>query len=172
ESETGLFMITMEARNDLFKDKSAGAPFTIYVYGKQWSTRAYAVTPGGKVTDSFSLGLFDNRKYAIRVDGPNGFMREYRGDAAITVDMKYSVDKPSIDIQISDARKLKFEIVDNAYSGETQLIDGGSITLDLSKTSGWYDSTILSDNFEFHFAGRVETGKESTTDPALDGPAF
>ena len=45
-----------------------------------------------------------------------------------------------------------------------------STTLDLSKSSNWYDSTLRVSDFEFRFAGRVETGKDGITDPALDSP--
>jgi len=42
--------------------------------------------------------------------------------------------------------------------------------LNLGKSSGWYDFTVKvsgADNFEKRFAGRVETGKESITDPYM-----
>ena len=40
----------------------------------------------------------------------------------------------------------------------------------LEKSSGWYDLTITSKGdaaFRQHFAGHLETGMESTTDPAM-----
>ncbi len=44
------------------------------------------------------------------------------------------------------------------------------IILDPLANGGWYDYSILVDgagSFEKRYAGRVETGKESTSDPAM-----
>jgi phospholipase C len=44
------------------------------------------------------------------------------------------------------------------------------ITLDMSKTFGWYDLSIKlkdSASFERRYAGRVETGSSSKTDPLM-----
>jgi phospholipase C len=46
------------------------------------------------------------------------------------------------------------------------------MVLDLIKTYGWYDFTVKvkgNDSFEKRYAGRVETGKESFTDPMMGG---
>jgi phospholipase C len=174
------FNILMEARKDLFKDKTAGAPFTVYVYGKQWATKSYAVAPGGKVNDSFSLDLFPNGKYHIRIDGPNGFMREYKGSVNddLMVDLGYDKKMTqNIVINIVSSSVVSdIEIIDNAYGRKKETMSLGkmtivSTTIDLSKSSGWYDSTLRAGNdFEFRFAGRLETGKDTITDPALDTP--
>ena len=167
----------MEARRDLFKDKAAGAPFTVYVYGKQWATRSYAVQPGGSVKDSFPLDLFENNNYHIRIDGPNGFMREYRGTAADPLAVDIGYDKAmngNIVVNIvSNSNTSNIEIVDNAYGQKKEIISLGkktivSTSIDLAKSSGWYDSTLRVGDFEFRFAGRVEIGRDSITDPALD----
>jgi phospholipase C len=177
EKNKKAFGVTLESRK-------AGAPFTIYVYGKEWTTRSYAVAPGRSVKDSFALDLFENNKYHIRIDGPNGFMREYKGDAndALIVDLGYEADNNkamtgNIIVNIISMSNLSdLEIIDNAYGQEKQTMSLGKTTiiktsLDLSKSSGWYDSTLrVGGNFEFRFAGRVETGRESITDPALDTP--
>jgi phospholipase C len=177
------FSFIMEARKDLFKDKAAGAPFTIYAYGKEWSTRSYAVAPGGSVKDSWPLDLFENGNYHFRVDGPNGFMREYKGNTndAMVVDIGYEVDKNkamtgNIKVNIvASGAPVSLEIIDNAYGQEKASMRLGKMTvisqsLDLSKSQGWYDSTLRSGNFEIRFAGRVETGKETITDPAINKP--
>ncbi|MEI9920415.1 MAG: phospholipase C, phosphocholine-specific [Bacteroidota bacterium] len=165
------FSITMESRG------VAGAPFIAYVIGKEWATRSYAVKAGGSVKDMFDLSLFENGKYHIRIDGPNGFMREYKGSAndPVIVDLGYAKTKNgdvAINI-ISNSNVQSLEIIDNAYGQKPQTMSLGkttiiSNTVDLSKTSGWYDLTVRVSDLEFRFAGRVETGKESITDPALD----
>ncbi len=37
----------------------------------------------------------------------------------------------------------------------------------LAFSQGWYDFTVAGENFERRFAGRVETGLASVSDPAL-----
>jgi len=180
------FNFVMEARKDVFKDKAAGAPFTIYAYGKQWATRSYAVAPGQSVKDTWPLDIFENGSYHFRVDGPNGFMREYKGSIndAVLVDIGYKVDgnkaiTESIVVNmISSSSGANFEIVDNAYGQEKQTISIGKKTLinndiDFSKSAGWYDTSIRNPgtNFEIRFAGRIETGKEGITDPAINKPS-
>jgi phospholipase C len=42
----------------------------------------------------------------------------------------------------------------------------------LNHVFGWYDFLITTDadpGFQYHFAGHVETGKDSASDPALGG---
>ena len=38
---------------------------------------------------------------------------------------------------------------------------------DLAGSGRWYDFTVTADNLERRFAGRVETGKPSVSDPAM-----
>lgn len=48
--------------------------------------------------------------------------------------------------------------------------DGYTIILNLNKSHGWYDFSVLasgSNKFERRYAGHVETGKESFTDPVM-----
>ncbi|HZY79046.1 MAG TPA: phospholipase C, phosphocholine-specific [Cyclobacteriaceae bacterium] len=182
------FKFTFEAKKDIFKEKAAGAPFHVYAYGKDFSTRTYAVAAGQSLSDSWPVDIFDNGNYHFRVDGPNGFMREYKGNVAETVlvDLGYeeAADKNKfltgnvmVNIVATSSKPVKIEITDNAYrqkkisaeAGKTSLI---SLKLDLSKSFGWYDSTvrIVGTNFEVRFAGRVETGKDTMTDPALERP--
>ncbi|UZJ63119.1 DUF756 domain-containing protein [Sphingobacterium sp. KU25419] len=69
---------------------------------------------------------------------------------------------------------LNINVKDNAYrlwNKKIALKADQSITwiMDTKQQSGWYDITltILNRSFERHFAGRVETGKHSKTDPQL-----
>jgi phospholipase C len=63
------------------------------------------------------------------------------------------------------------EITDNAYKSGNHTLKGTSkITLDLSRSFGWYDFTVKVKGFnafEQRFAGRVETGKTSFSDPLM-----
>lgn len=177
------FNFTFEAKKDIFKDKAAGAPFLVYAFARDWATRSYAVAAGQSISDSWPLDIFPDGNYHFRVDGPNGFMREYKGhvndkvtvDLGLEVGSKKTVTGNGIFNIVSSLPKASIEISDNAYGQKKINIEAGkgsliSIALDTSKSHGWYDSTVRvsGTGFEARFAGRIETGKESITDPAID----
>jgi phospholipase C len=155
------FDFVLEARG------TAGTPFHIYAYGKDFSTKCYAVAAGQPVKDSWPLDIFENGNYHFRVDGPNGFMRELKGNAKenFLIDIQYEKENVAL------TGNASMEIIDNAYGKKKQSIKENKKTV-LTTSSGWYDSTIRvpGTTYELRIAGRVETGKDSITDPALDKP--
>jgi phospholipase C len=66
-------------------------------------------------------------------------------------------------------------IADHAYNGEYPLraLARGEqtvVTLPLAKSQGWYDFSVRvkgHDGFEKRFAGRIETGRDSISDPYM-----
>jgi len=67
-------------------------------------------------------------------------------------------------------------VTDNAYKNapKTVILEAkngqSTLTLDLKKSHGWYDVSVRVegvDGFEQRFAGHVETGKDSVSDPAM-----
>jgi len=69
-------------------------------------------------------------------------------------------------------------VVDNAYGAATQRkqVEAGgnaSVRLNLQRNHGWYDFTVKTRETEAEaearFAGRIETGKASFTDPLMGG---
>ena len=76
-------VIRFQAKNDLFKDKAAGAPFTAYAFtaGGGYVCRNYAVDAGDVVEDSWKLADFISGEYHIRVYGPNGYFWTFSGSA-------------------------------------------------------------------------------------------
>ncbi|RYG27823.1 MAG: DUF756 domain-containing protein [Chitinophagaceae bacterium] len=82
-----------------------------------------------------------------------------------------------ISISNGDNNKQQTLIIkDNAYKNSPKKIkltgSGTTVQLDLSKSYGWYDFTITVEGSERSFkryAGHVETGKMSRTDPAMGG---
>jgi phospholipase C len=178
----------MKAGNEFFAEASAGSPFYVYAPGKYKNEEVkvwnYAVTAGDELKDNWNVNDFENGHYRLRVYGPNGFFREFSGiknDGAIDVKMKYEQvnGKPTGNIILELVNKAigskGIIITDNSYKAATieQTIEGTAskeITLDMSKTFGWYDLSIKlkdSASFERRYAGRVETGSSSKTDPLM-----
>src|SRR5450432_1840065 len=78
--DKSFFSISMAVGNLYFKDRSAGCPFIIYTYGKEFKTKNYAVSAGDQLFDKTLMSEFENDNYDIRLYGPNGFFRSYKGN--------------------------------------------------------------------------------------------
>ncbi|MFT3748875.1 MAG: phospholipase C, phosphocholine-specific [Agriterribacter sp.] len=187
--------IKITAGDTVFGKQSCGAPFSVYAPGgftgadgkteraKNWS---FAVKAGDTLTYQWPVDAFETGKYHLRLYGPNGFYREIKGDSndpVIDIDCLYETGvskKLSGNIIVRVANKnpqqaAEIEIIDNAYKNKTvkRAIAKSAteqVVLNLSKNRGWYDFTVKvsgAGHFEKRFAGRVETGKESITDPYM-----
>jgi phospholipase C len=185
------FEINFAAQRQVFGKKAAGAPFLVYAPGKYktedmrvWS---YGVAAGDHLQDSWPLEDFENSAYHLQVHGPNGFFREFKGgsqDPLLQVSCRYqqAAGNPSqltghLALQLHNNSKQTYtvSIKDNAYKtgARTQVVapgQTGAVVLDLGKSHGWYDCSVQVKGyaaFEKRYAGRVETGKHSFTDPLM-----
>lgn len=147
----------------------------------------YAVASGDKLQDSWALNDFENQQYHLRVYGPNGFFREFIGDSNdpnLIVACEYErskTDKKKLTGNLelmfknTDSKPLTIEVTDHAYKSgnHSKVLNVNASTkliLDLSKSFGWYDFSVKvkgNQAFEQRFAGHVETGQDSFTDPAM-----
>lgn len=177
-NQRGEFEIRLAAGTQLFGEKSAGVPFLVYVYGKEYEVKAYAVKPGDTLTEAFPNGLFVDGKTHLAVYGPNGFYREFKTGSLPTVALGIKANAPEkaiIKLQSSGNSNKNLKLVDNGYGYPEKAISiSGTkvheIVVDLKKSHGWYDFTLSdpSNSNEFvRLCGRLETGKESRTDPLM-----
>ena len=184
----------LKADDEIFGKKSDGAPFVVYAPGKYLDQQVkvwnYAVKSGDTLKDSYKIDNFENRNYHLRTYGPNGFFREYSGNAndpSVEIICEYQLDKTkkptgNIELQIKNLdtkQKNTVQIIDNAYKmvSQTKVLDIAGhksssliLILNLEKSFSWYDFSVkISGNklFEKRFAGHVETGKESQSDPYM-----
>ncbi|MGC4017307.1 MAG: phospholipase C, phosphocholine-specific [Luteolibacter sp.] len=197
--EAGTFEITLEASDKAFGTKAAGSPFHVYAPGgyrpddaasytdaeftyeraRRW---AYAVKAGDRVTGSWPINAFEDSIYHLRTYGPNGFFREYRGDASdpkVEVACEYgsrSLNHLILTLSNQDSSlPVKVTLADTAYGMPpiTKTLAPGETTqvpFDLTASSRWYDLEIQIDGapkFSRRFAGRVETGEDSQSDPQI-----
>ena len=182
------FEITMNAANKVFGKKAAGSPFLIYALNqyqndplKVWN---YAVRAGDNITDTWNLADFQDGKYHLSIYGPNGFFREFAGDGKdlnIQTVCTYVMDKsgkPTGDLQVEihnkEAAGQTVQILDNVYQQKAIAVKvpaNGSArsVISLTKSHGWYDFNVKIGESPTlkRFAGHVETGKESVTDPFM-----
>jgi phospholipase C len=186
------FALVLEARNERFGDRAAGSPFVVYARYKDGDvrTRDYAVSPGDRLEDAWSLDEFPDGHYHLAVYGPNGFFREFRGDrndppleiilnggpAAAAANAPASSDV-EIHVKNLGEHPLDVEVADFAYKSEPQratIAPGAAASLSVSgeRSFGWYDLGVRAAGntlFSNRYAGRVETGKPSFSDPAMGG---
>ncbi|HEY8397558.1 MAG TPA: phospholipase C, phosphocholine-specific, partial [Flavihumibacter sp.] len=190
--EDSSFEIAFHVNNQLFGSETAGSPFTVYAYPvpdpMTQLPRNYAVIPGDRLSDRWKIDAYDEKSYHLAVYGPNGFFREFKGAAelrgfeiSVTHDVKEIRRKgrPALVLTIKTANlnDAICTIKHNAYNYSGKQINlrknSGELKLDLSASFGWYDFTIQISNgtetASYRYAGRVETGKASFSDPAMGG---
>ncbi|WP_423382703.1 phosphocholine-specific phospholipase C [Burkholderia sp. LMG 32019] len=163
---------------------TVGAVF--HVYDKLHLDRAprrYTVEAGKQLSDSWRAVADDAGNYDLWVLGPNGFLREFQGNVA------QAASGPVPEIRVcydpaNDAVYLTIMNVGNAASQVT--VTSNAYRTDgpwsyavpagmqvepywtLAASNGWYDFTLAAENgLVRRFAGRVETGKDSISDPAM-----
>jgi phospholipase C len=190
------FTIRLAAGKKIFSERSAGSPFFVYAPGKvrvaggtsdqleagrAWN---YAVSAGDAITDAWALDDFENSIYHLRVHGPNGFFREFHGSAAdpqlrLTLQPAAIANNAVLHFTNHDPQRSLSALVDDlsyggigrkvllAASGEKNAAD---VVLDLNHSFGWYDFRVRVEgtpNFEWRYAGRIETGRDGFSDPYM-----
>ncbi|MGG7665357.1 phosphocholine-specific phospholipase C [Dyadobacter sp. BHUBP1] len=185
-----VLQLSFKAGNQLFGANASGIPYRVYAM-KPYRNEAlrswdYSVAAGDRLTDDWQLADFESNAYHLRVYGPNGFYREFIGNAAnpkLKVSCEYEVksDKPTgnvlVTIENLDSKPHAVRIADNSYKtgvkNKTFAVGGkASLVLNLGKSFHWYDFSVKVpgyDGYEERFAGHVETGAATKTDPLMGG---
>lgn len=182
--ENNAYKAKFDNKKNVFGEKTAGAAFIVYTPLVVEAPRNYVVLPGDSIVDEWTLT--SNGQYHLRIHSVNGFFREFKGntsDPAVEVSCGYQQlagkktlsGNVELKIKNSSSQKHTIEIVDNSYKGSpvTKVIAAGaiaSVVLDLSKSSQWYDFSVKikgNNSYESRYAGHVETGKPSITDPLM-----
>ena len=157
----------------------AAAVFQVRLNNSALGPWTYTVGPNAEVTDTLSLSGLST--YDLSVYGPNGFLRGLKGSAGanaanLAVVTIYNPDTNSITLAGENlgTRELEITLLD-AYTKETitavaQPGQVASHSWNLDASFGWYDFTITASSdstFAQRFAGHLETGQDSVSDPAI-----
>jgi len=169
----------------------AGAVF--HVYDRRHLERVprrYTVEAGKQLRGSWTLHE-DAGVYDLWVLGPGGFFRHFVGVshaaepfALAPPELRVGYDSPSGNLYVvlksASTRASTFTIAANAYFEQAPLRVAVAANTQTARyfwlrSSGhWYDFSVTVDehpNWLRRFAGRVETGLHSISDPAQGGPA-
>ena len=165
---------------------SSGAPFNVYLRGLKngnpMQAATYAVRAGDTLHPRIDFATFAGPDYGIDIHGPNGFYRSFTGSTTeanpLVVRMGYEriggelTGNAKLYLQNVSDKAVTVKVEDLSYGAAPleRHLDAGQKTaliLPLKKSYGWYDVRIrcAGSRFEAHYAGRVETGRHSMSDP-------
>ena len=110
----------------------------------------------------------------FHVLGPNGFYRRFSRSG--TVDLTISLSGTTLSLANPSGKPVTIALKDESYGQATQTVDllagqSKTLALDLSASHNWYDFSLTGPTFFARFAGHVENGRPSKSDPAFGGPA-
>lgn len=170
-------ILTLEFHNT----GQAGAVFHVYDrLHLDRIPRRHTVEADKSLRDSWPLRE-DEGRYDLWVYGPNGFVREFRGGSGGA-----RADMPEVELVYDTANQAVRLVATNEGRAEATLLvranayrSDGPWTLQVPlgrravrewtviASHQWYDFTVTGERFERRFAGRMETGESTFSDPAV-----
>ncbi|WP_251862947.1 phosphocholine-specific phospholipase C [Achromobacter sp. Marseille-Q4962] len=166
---------------------AAGAAAVFHVYDKlrlDRIPRRYVVEAGKSLEDAWDVSA-DQGRYDLWVLGPNGYHRSFAGDLAQAAGARPEIqvcylpcETPQVQVKLRNdgAAPCVFSVRAMAYRGDgpwsvtVQPGATGELTWDVAACGQWYDFAVACEGyaaFARRFAGRMETGKDSISDPAM-----
>ncbi|WP_408611084.1 phosphocholine-specific phospholipase C [Caulobacter hibisci] len=139
--------------------------------------RRYTLGAGGRLEDAWPAGAHD-----LWLLGPNGFHRHIAGDAADGLELRIreAADGRSVTAIVSNGGDKPRTVMVEAVEGlpgkpwRATLAPGATKTLKWPTDRGWYNLSARcpdAPSWLRRAAGRVETGRDSVSDPLMGGPA-
>ena len=174
------------------KQNGRGAPFSVYTPGSYLDEAGrcwdFALSAGSTLTYDWDISSFTKGLYDLHVHGPNGFFRKFKGDQ----------NTPSVNITLFEIRKglirkiveeLELLVQNDSTDDISLYLDNGRyhnyhqtvllkaksinrVRLKIDTAHHWYEINIrMKDhpNFLRQYAGHVETGEISVSDPYMGG---
>jgi len=152
--------------------------------------RRYTLEAGKTLSDVWQPTAADVGRYDLWVYGPNGYLRTFSGTLPMAttsgkatvaqrylpeVQICYGPCDGTLYLKVHNTGSLagSVSVVSNAYRSDgpwlLKLAPGGtqSLAWGLADSGCWYDFTVAAEGFERRFAGRMETGKASVSDPEM-----
>nr|HBK47156.1 phospholipase C, phosphocholine-specific [Xanthomonadaceae bacterium] len=119
--------------------------------------------------------------YRLRVHGPNGFLREFAGDAGgdvAQVESRYEAEPGVLVLRLGNAgeRTCELEVAALDYAAPEPPLrlslaprQWHELRLPLAASDHWYDLQVRmpGSGFRRRLAGHLETGRPSRSDPAI-----
>ncbi len=169
---------------DFANHGEAGAAFQVYAGNRADGPWSYTVEAGKTLSDYWSAAAVSAGEYELAVYGPNGFLREFVGNVGAAsgganpeARLEYDARGEGVVLTLSNHGdqpcRLKLSSAYGDEPGQVHVLQPGATFKDyrsLRESFGWYDLHVTADvpdGFLRRFAGHVETGRSSVSDPAL-----
>jgi phospholipase C len=168
---------------DFINDGPQGA--VLHVYDKKHLTnipRRYTVAAHARLDDdAWNPAVADAGHYDLEVFGPNGFFRSFQGDvfnehdAGVAFAIGYRKITRELVLTLSNKRAYAASLVlrfnaYRAFDGETTLSVAPGMSTEhawkIDSVGNWYDFSVAAEALVYRFAGRMENGMPSISDPA------
>jgi phospholipase C len=154
---------------------SGGAAAVFQVRSTAHDPRVYTVERGKNVSDTWTYGS----GYDLSVYGPNGFFRHFKGGQQAILDVRARYEEGeevSLTVRNRGTERVSVTLT-NRYGSPTTTLslkpgDAKTQRWSLERTHGWYDVVVTVDKdpgFEYRYAGHVENGRGSISDPGMAG---
>jgi phospholipase C len=158
---------------DIEFGNSGGAAAVFQVRSTTHDPRTYTVEPGRQLRDTWD----HTSGYDLSVFGPNGFFRQFTGGGEPALDVRASYADRGTEIALTIRNRSTERVsvrVSNRYGSRpvTLTLRPGETKTQrwsLDRTRGWYDLTLSSGPDEYRYAGHVENGRDSISDPGMGG---
>ncbi|MEV4254166.1 phosphocholine-specific phospholipase C [Spirillospora sp. NPDC049652] len=149
----------------------AGAAF--YVYDRLAPTsapRRYAVSARDAISDHWTIG----RAYHLAYYGPNGSLCEFAGEATTHLTAEFSHDRHGrVMVRLRNTGRTPVEVTaanayDRARGTQRHTLRPHATHVfhwKVSDAQGWYDVSLKSGAFLRRYAGHLENGRPTTSDP-------
>ncbi len=171
-----------ELAGKLKANKKIGAPLivtnhTVYKeQGNSFQAWNFAVKAGEQMSYSWDMQDFLDGRVSFTLYGPNGYFREFKLelDKLIPRIIGYQGKGQVWHLKV-DGVKEDFLIKDLGYGLKDTLHKAGRtkvFSFDLQDSHGWYDflvRPVSNEQITYRFAGHVDHGKSSRTDPLMGG---
>jgi phospholipase C len=152
-------------------DGAAGASFAVADRGApETAPRRYTVGAGRSLADLWTTG---EGRYALVVEGPAGFLRAFEGEVSVDLETRLRATKDGglrLSLKNRGPRPLEVSLEDRHADAprRLRLAPGGARTLrfDTTASARWYDLEVRAEGLRHRFAGHVETGRPSLSEPA------
>jgi phospholipase C len=191
------YELHVSARSDVIGGKvqllfdntgTAAAVFHVYdKYNLDRLPRRYMVEAGKALDDTWNATADNSGFYDLWVLGPNGFHRHFKGNLGSLragdvpvpeIQVCYDIANGNVYLKMRNGGKkdCTFTIRAKAYRNDapwTATVAGGATVekhWELAASGQWYDFEVTCDadtSYYRRFAGRVETGRHSVSDPAM-----
>ena len=163
------------------------AVFHVYdVFKLDRVPRRYMVEAGKTLVDSWDAALDNFGGYDLWVLGPNGYHRHFKGDlkrlgaaqASPEIRVCYDIANGNVFVDLINKgnQPCTFTVTPMAYRTDgpwqANVAANATSTLDwkLQESGQWYDFAVTCSSdpaYYRRFAGRVETGRHTVSDPAM-----